>query len=204
MKKLIIASALMFALPALADHRSHPETRTADQLVDALDSLSDAARQQARNSYDRSAEREWRQIARQARFLSLDVYRSIYVPLRSSHSNFQRILRSYYSYKQDFQQLKNRVRGCGILPFGVTVSLNQADRLTTRLGTQLESCGGGHGPGPGHGSWTCKAVDSGWEEHWGGHTATGRTQNLAQRNAIRECERHHGRCVIRSCEVNRF
>jgi len=64
--------------------------------------------------------------------------------------------------------------------------------------------GGGHpfpgpGPGPGPSLLRCVAVDAGWEEHFGGHLGYGRTIYEAQRMALRECERHHGRCRIQSC-----
>lgn len=46
----------------------------------------------------------------------------------------------------------------------------------------------------------CVAVDSGWEEHFGGHAAYGNSLYEAQNNATRECRRYHGSCRIQSCQ----
>jgi len=56
----------------------------------------------------------------------------------------------------------------------------------------------GPGPGPAPTNYRCTAVDRGWEEH-GGHQGFGRSLYEAQRAALGECQRYHGRCVIRSC-----
>jgi len=61
---------------------------------------------------------------------------------------------------------------------------------------------GGPGPGPGPGpqpTYSCVAVDNGWEEHAGGHLGYGRTVYEAQRVALGNCQRVHGSCRIRSC-----
>jgi len=57
------------------------------------------------------------------------------------------------------------------------------------------------GPGPGTqpGQVTCTAVDSGWEEHGGGHLGYGYNLMQAQRMAIGQCQRFHGRCRIQQC-----
>lgn len=57
----------------------------------------------------------------------------------------------------------------------------------------------GHNPGPGPQLISCVAVDNGWEEHFGGHVGYGRSIYDAQRAALMECQRVHGRCRIRSC-----
>lgn len=61
----------------------------------------------------------------------------------------------------------------------------------------------GTGGGGGRVLWECSASDSGWEEHFGGHTATGYDQFEAQQNAIRECQRYHGRCRANRCTTVR-
>lgn len=59
--------------------------------------------------------------------------------------------------------------------------------------------GGGGGGGGRRDLWECSAVDEGWEEHRGAHTAQGRDYNEAQWAALDLCERYHGRCVIQNC-----
>lgn len=58
---------------------------------------------------------------------------------------------------------------------------------------------GGGGGGGGQNFWTCTAVDSGWEEHRGGHVGRGRSRFQAENQAIAECNRDHGRCRITQC-----
>lgn len=58
--------------------------------------------------------------------------------------------------------------------------------------------GGGHGGG-GHGGrdqFECTARDSGWEEHRGGHIGRGFMEHMARAEALRECQRFHGRCTV--------
>lgn len=57
--------------------------------------------------------------------------------------------------------------------------------------------------GGGQRTFECTAADNGWEEHWGGHRALGRTQMAASRNALRECERFHGSCRVTRCQAFR-
>jgi len=45
----------------------------------------------------------------------------------------------------------------------------------------------------------CNARDTGWEEHWGGHSAYSWSYYQAQRRALRVCERYHGRCYVKGC-----
>lgn len=59
--------------------------------------------------------------------------------------------------------------------------------------------GGGGVPNPPQQSWVCTAVDSGWEEHGGGHAGYAYNQVVAQRQALASCQRHHGSCRIREC-----
>lgn len=59
------------------------------------------------------------------------------------------------------------------------------------------------GGGGGREVWQCTAVDNGWEEHWGGHSAQGNTQWDAQRQALAICQKPYGphdRCNIQSCQ----
>jgi hypothetical protein len=71
----------------------------------------------------------------------------------------------------------------------------------TRFALNRITVGGpGPGPGPGGRLVKCTAVDSGWEEHGGGHTAYGRSVSEAQRASLQECNRFHGSCHIRSCQ----
>jgi hypothetical protein len=70
---------------------------------------------------------------------------------------------------------------------------------TSRALRSIYLDGQGPGPGPNPTTYRCVAKDSGWEEHFGGHPAYGRTLIEAQRNALSECQRHHGRCLIQSC-----
>lgn len=53
--------------------------------------------------------------------------------------------------------------------------------------------------GGGGGQISCVAVDNGWEEHYGGHVGYGRSRYEAERQALNECQRRHGRCRIQSC-----
>lgn len=55
------------------------------------------------------------------------------------------------------------------------------------------------GPGPGAAQISCVAVDSGWEEHGRGHVGYGFNLIQAQRMAMMECQRFHGRCRIQQC-----
>ncbi len=67
--------------------------------------------------------------------------------------------------------------------------------------------GGGHHGGGHHGgnqggwnqNWKCTAMDQGWEEHWGGHTAYGRNKQRTRRKALNDCLAHHGSCSV-TCE----
>lgn len=42
----------------------------------------------------------------------------------------------------------------------------------------------------------CTARDSGWEEHFGGHTATGYDYQTTYLRALNQCRRSHGRCYV--------
>lgn len=46
---------------------------------------------------------------------------------------------------------------------------------------------------------SCVAVDMGWEEHGGGHLGYGFNVIQAQRSALGQCQRFHGRCRIQQC-----
>jgi hypothetical protein len=72
-------------------------------------------------------------------------------------------------------------------------------RSTSRALSSIYVDGPGPGPGPQPLTYVCVARDSGWEEHFGGHKAYGRSVIEAQRNALTECKRHHGNCLIQSC-----
>jgi hypothetical protein len=61
-------------------------------------------------------------------------------------------------------------------------------------GCQTDRTGGG-----GSRRFQCTAADQGWEEHRGGHTATGRTQYEASVAAAALCERYHGSCYVTRC-----
>ena len=54
--------------------------------------------------------------------------------------------------------------------------------------------------GNGPGNWRCVAVDRGWEEHSGGHPATGGSRQEAEAEAMASCLKIHGKCSISSCE----
>ncbi len=60
--------------------------------------------------------------------------------------------------------------------------------------------GPGPGPGPQPQTYRCVAVDTGWEEHSGGHVAYGNSIYSAQNNALYQCKRFHGACRISSCQ----
>jgi hypothetical protein len=58
------------------------------------------------------------------------------------------------------------------------------------------------GGGGGYRVWQCSASDTGWEEHFRGHTGRGYSQNEARRQALRNCQRPygpHGQCYITEC-----
>lgn len=58
----------------------------------------------------------------------------------------------------------------------------------------------GPGPRPVYGH-ACIAVDSGFEEHRGGHQGLGRTQYEAAAQALANCHSHHGECRVLRCSV---
>lgn len=60
--------------------------------------------------------------------------------------------------------------------------------------------GPGPGPQPQPQTVKCVAVDTGWEEHYGGHVAYGYNIYSAQNNALSQCRRYHGSCRISSCQ----
>lgn len=51
-------------------------------------------------------------------------------------------------------------------------------------------------PQPAPQSYTCTASDKGWEEHWGGHSASNWNLEQATGQACAECKRAHGRCGL--------
>ena len=53
---------------------------------------------------------------------------------------------------------------------------------------------------PDRGIWQCTAVDDGWEEHRGGHTGQGYSQQLAAQAALQACLSVHGSCSVTSCD----
>ncbi len=75
---------------------------------------------------------------------------------------------------------------------------NQWQR-TYRVLNAISVSGAGPGPGPGPSGFRCIASDRGWEEHGAGHQGFGRSVYEAQVTALNECQRYHGRCVLRSC-----
>lgn len=50
-----------------------------------------------------------------------------------------------------------------------------------------------------YGYWVCSANDSGWEEHYGGHSGSGRNQYEARQRALGICLQSHGNCFISNC-----
>jgi hypothetical protein len=54
-------------------------------------------------------------------------------------------------------------------------------------------------PRPHYGYFQCVAHDAGWEEHRGGHAATGYSAWQAQQQSLRLCQRFHGRCYVSQC-----
>ncbi len=71
--------------------------------------------------------------------------------------------------------------------------------LETRESLLTIQVGGMSGPGPGPAQISCVAVDSFYEEHGRGHVAYGFNLIQAQRMAMMECQRFHGRCRILQC-----
>lgn len=52
---------------------------------------------------------------------------------------------------------------------------------------------------PPYAFFQCTAVDSGWEEHRGGHIAAGYHQRQAEQQALSLCQQFHGNCYITQC-----
>ena len=65
--------------------------------------------------------------------------------------------------------------------------------------TRRPGNGGGSGDDDWGRGWTCTARANGWEQHWGGHSASARRKWRARERAMRRCERVHGSCYV-SCQ----
>ncbi|MBI1859853.1 MAG: hypothetical protein HYR96_02920 [Deltaproteobacteria bacterium] len=105
--------------------------------------------------------------------------------LQNVQNSFRQVERFLYDTQRDFPQI-----------FQQYLNVRQAVN-------SLGMVGPGPGPGPGPivnpTTVSCVAVDNGWEEHFGGHVGYGRNVYEAQRNALMQCQRTHGRCRIQSC-----
>lgn len=65
---------------------------------------------------------------------------------------------------------------------------------------RTQRCVQGGGGGGGRFFFECQARDRGWEEHFYGHQGSGRTQQQAQNQALRDCRAYHGQCYVTNCQ----
>ncbi len=102
--------------------------------------------------------------------------------------------------RQSFYQVDRYLNGIAYQYPQVHQQYLVVRRLVNQLGNVGPGPGPGPVPGPGYESYSCVAVDNGWEEHGGGHRAYARNIQQAQRQALRECQRFHGACRIQRCD----
>jgi hypothetical protein len=201
MKNFIIMACWLVAGASYADHRGHPEAETAESLYLNLSELSFEAQEladQARYRGDYRAAREWSSIARASANLSFDVQSDVYDALNNGRRSLNLIEYEVRRIETQYLRLETRIDQCSYV-LSVRRLTRRIDSNFQDLYDQLQGCGGGGGGG--RDNFQCRAADNGWEEHWTGHVGYGRTRREAERNAITECERHHGRCRLTRCST---
>ncbi len=201
MKNLLITiAAICFATSAFADRDDYRRgdgnsRQKAVQISQRISqNASELARQISRATHrGTSLTHEARGISRLSSEISYSLQRrgradSVKRQVRSLRSKITNFtssvrrnprLRYNYQIKDRTQRLQNQI---------------------SRLVSAVRSIGNGGGSG-GRGSFRCVAVDRGWEEHRGGHTATARGQFQAERTALQACQRFHGSCRILRCSA---
>jgi hypothetical protein len=197
MKTLALVGMLLSSV-AFGNHRGHEEDYLAQDLVQALEQLSNAA---SREAYRGGG--EWYEISNIASDLAQSVNYQIVYPLYQGQDP-RYLTRALNNLKSQLRVLNYELNACGSLPYNIQRLQRQVNQLFAQLERALQECrdggGGGGGGDPGFGNWVCNAVDAGWEEHGGNsHLGYGRSQWEAQQNAIYECQRHHGRCRLDFC-----
>ena len=191
-KSFLFAVALIISAGAEAG----PALNVAQNLTQTLRTLSqqsDQVAQRARFNGNYQRARKFTRLSNASSDLARGVRFNVVRPLRNH--NRRRAKMGMQSLRSEFRHLNQIVSNIYRVPPRVQDTLQRKTRQAQRLRSILNQ-GGGHGPG---GLIKCTAVDNGWEEHFGGHSAYGRTIYEAQRAAIRSCERVHGSCRISRC-----
>jgi len=192
MKKLV--ALVLVALPFLSYGMP---LQTAQQLARTLQSISlesgDVAQKASMNGNLVRA-RRFGDVSFYSGQLERDLRQGVVRPLRQGES-IRRVANNLQNMNHEFQRLNAEIAEIQQMPITLERSIANAKALHRELRQELQ----GGGIDPIH-LVECRAADEGFEEHiLRPHVGVGRTVREAERNAIVECQRYHGRCRIVSC-----
>ncbi|MEZ4751056.1 MAG: hypothetical protein R3B54_10670 [Bdellovibrionota bacterium] len=190
-----------------------PALNLAQQLINNLNELTALTQRRAQMAYNNGNMRlynDLRDISYMATRMGQEVQQGVVRPLRFGQPPFV-VRQNLNDLRFDLRRLNQSVLALPIAP-QIKREMDQVEASFQQLSAVLNGGFPGPHPIPGPGpipvpgpqQYKCEAVDTGFEEHiFRPHVGYGPNVVIAQRLAIQNCQREHGSCSIRSCEVVR-